>query len=248
MKAKLSPEERARRDAESKRRYKEAQRAAKKIDPNAVKRSDAGRSIAENKAGGAARPSGEKRAGSVEEATKRVVSTTTVEPASPGKLAKLLGVADEKRPPTAQEVAMVRSVMDPMNEPLREIENDLAGLGLVGTKEQVLRGEKLVEAGKIPASEAELSNLGTCMAGTLVNFAPNLLIYMYPIGLLFGGLTFMGSRLVIFLRLKRAQEEMEKAMKREQESQAARSKFNPGAQTIGQNGASVSSPEPVRTG
>lgn len=244
---KFSPEERAKRDAESKRRYAEKQRA-KKIDPSAVKRSDAGRSIAEQKGGAAARPSGELRAASVEEATKRVQGT--VEPAAPkpSKLATLLGTATDKRPPTEQEVLMVRSVMDPMNEPLKEIENDLAGMGLVGTKEEVLAGKKLVVQGKIPASEAELQNLGTCMAGTLVNFAPNLLIYMYPLGLMFGGLTFVGSRVVIFLRLQRAADEAKEAQKRADEAAQARSKFNPGAQAIAaSNGAQSPTPEPQRT-
>lgn len=242
--AKFTPEERKARDLESKRRYKEKQRAAKKIDPAQVKRSDHGRTIAETKTGGAPRPSGDVKATSVEEATKRVQSLTTTEE-KPSKLAEVLGTTQETRAPTKAEIAMIRSIMDPSNEPLVQIENDLATMGLVGTREEVLQGTKLVERGKIPATEKELETAATLTAGTLVNFAPNLMIYMYPIGLAFFSLTFVGSRLVIFLRLKRATDELEKVRKEAEEAQRGRNKFNPGAQTIAANNGAPA--EPART-
>lgn len=243
MKKRFTDEERAQRDLESKRRYKEKIKAAKKLAPSQVARSDKGRTVAETKqGGGAARPTGTEKAKTVEEATKRVAATATPVEEKPS----ILGTVTELRAPTKAEINMIRSVMDPANEPLVQIERDLESMGVVGDTQAVLEGRALVKRGEIPASEKELDTAATMTAGTLVNFAPNLLIYLYPVGLVFFTLGFVGSRLVIFLRIKRAMDELEKVKKQAMDEQAARSKFNPGAQTIG-NGAQTPHAEPART-
>lgn len=210
------------------RAERRAEREAKRLDPERVNRHNAGREVAEQGGRrGPGRPGSkaDKPAANVEEAKRRVeadrVAATKPAPAHEAE--------QEFRDPTKFEINSVRFAMKMGNKPLVQLERDLEQFGVVS---ETGAPPALVKKGEIPASDEELDMGAEATAATLVNFAPSSFVrYLAPITLAMFTIGFVGSRLVIFLRIKRAMDEAAKAEREAEQrrAEAARSKLNPTA-------------------
>lgn len=212
---------------------------SKRLDPSQVKRSDKGRELAERQAGkkGPGRPRkdgtpAQPRPKTVEDATKLVKSES--KPVE--KTATAAPASTEWREPTKGEIAQVRFLMEMGNKPLVQLERDMSAVGIVSD-----RPDALVRPGEIPATEDELENGSLCTAGALVAIAPNYLPYLSIFAFGMFTVSFVGTRLLIFWRIKRHFDGLEKQEKENEERRAAQraaaSKLSPagnGAQPRGE--------------
>src|SRR3954469_10167564 len=137
----------AKTQAEHSKAYRERQKA-KKLSPDAVARSDKGREKAEATQGrqGPGR-SDAPPAKTVDEAIARVKKPAAEAAAAEAEKPR------EVRPPTANEVKMVRRFMEMSNAPLVEMERDLEAMGIVS--ESGLP-PALAKRGTIPATPNDL--------------------------------------------------------------------------------------------
>ncbi len=109
----------------------------------------------------------------------------------------------------------------------------MEGYGIVGPESPPAP----VKKGQIPLSKDELEMGAECTAGTIVNFAPNFLLYLYPLGLITWGLSVIGSRAVIFWRLKQLQAKLEAEQRQAEEEAKRKSKLSPSAAPAAPNAA-----------
>jgi hypothetical protein len=99
--------------------------------------------------------------------------------------------------------------MEMGNKPLVELEHELESFGIVGPDAPPFIAKK----GTIPMTQDELDMGSQCTAGAMLALAPSILPYLAVLSFAAFTVGFVGSRLMIFWRIKRAMDAEAKAQK-----------------------------------
>lgn len=170
--------------------------ATNRLTDGEVRRQDQGRAAAERALGkrGPGRPRKDPnapRATTIADAKKTVKAERAAE-AKPVQAT----VADDWRPPTDAEVALIRRFFVAANKPLENLQKNLERLDLV-------------EPGELPMSPDEIEMGAECTAGTLCALSPRWLRYVPVVGLVIFSGSFLVSRGLTLARVRDDMAELE---------------------------------------